>query len=293
MASIFIIGVFQLWFIGTPVVWFALVKLFRALDWWKFPTRKGARTSDIMAFEIVAGISVTYLGVAGLILHYGWFGTEADSALLHGDMMYGKSQWFIDHLIYPMVTFQLWNVVLCLFTPDLNVIEMLAHHLITASLGYFGLCKSGYLHGNGVFFFGIAELTNIPLTMYDCFKYMKPAKWAEKYSFMHNLSQYGFAASFVVLRLIVWPRYSWAFWKESLALLQNGKGHSNFVIGTFLFANVFLTFLQFFWGYKIVQSALGGGGSDKKKSKSGKEAEDEDDTPKRVTRSTTKKSARR
>jgi hypothetical protein len=245
---------FQIWFFGTPIVWFLLLKVFRALDWWKFPTRKGTRTSDIMAFEFVAGISVAYLGGAGLIISQGWFGTAAELARLNDDMLHTNSDFVINHLVYPMVTFQLWNVLLCLFTPDLNVPEMLGHHLVTAALGYFGMHP--YLHGYGLFFFGVAELTNVPLTVYDMFKYMKAAKWQEKYSFIFTVSKLGFAASFVVLRIVVWPMISYPFWKDSVALLQSGKAHSNFVVGFFLLANVFLTFLQFFWGWKIVESVL-------------------------------------
>ncbi len=245
---------FQAWFIGTPIVWFALFKTFRALDLWKFETRKGTRTSDIIAFEIAAGISVLYLGCAGVIISQGWFGTGPELARLQKDMLHTKSDFVINHLVYPMVTFQLWNVLLCLFTPDLNVPEMLAHHLITAALGYFGLHP--YLHGYGLFFFGVAELTNVPLTAYDIFKYMKAAKWQEKYATTFTVAKLSFAVSFVILRLIVWPMTSYPFWKDSVALLQSGKAHSNFVVLFFLLANVFLTFLQFFWGWKIVESVL-------------------------------------
>lgn len=193
---------FQIWFIGTPVVWYALLKLFRSLGWWSHKTRKGARTSDIMAFLVVAEISVTYLGIAGLILNQGWFGTGAELTSVTADPMYGHSPFVINHLIYPMVTFQLWNVLLCLFTPDLNVPEMIGHHLVTAALGYFAL--NPYLHGCN-FFFGVAELTNIPLTLYDAFKYQKVVGWHEKYPLWYSLAQNSFALSFFLVRIVWWP----------------------------------------------------------------------------------------
>ena len=126
---------FQAWFVGTPVVWYALLKLFRALGLWSHKTRNGARTSDIMAFLAVAMVSVTYLGVAGLVLNQGWLGTSDELTTITSNKMYGRSQFVIDHLIYPMITFQGWNVVLCLFTKDLRSPEMIAHHTVTAILG--------------------------------------------------------------------------------------------------------------------------------------------------------------
>ena len=88
-----------------------------------------------MAFLAVAMVSVTYLGVAGLVLNQGWLGTSDELTTITSNKMYGHSQFVIDHLIYPMVTFQGWNVVLCLFTKDLRSPEMIAHHTVTAILG--------------------------------------------------------------------------------------------------------------------------------------------------------------
>lgn len=265
---------FQAWFVGVPVAYLFLRYLFRQLDWWGFETRKGGRTSDIMAFEFVALVSVCYLGGAGLALTFGKLGTAADLALVTADPFYANSKFVEEHLIYPMITFQGWNVVLCLLEKDLNNTAMIGHHLATLSLGYFGLHP--YLHGQSLFFFGTAELTNIPLTIYDMFKYMKPAGWQKEYKGIFEFAKISFALSFVVLRICYWPYMSYPFWVSSLELLQSGKAHSNFVVGFFLGANVFLTGLQFLWGKSIVESALGLGAStgddykDNKKSSSKK-----------------------
>jgi len=102
---------FQAWFVGVPVAYLFLRYLFRQLDWWGFETRKGGRTSDIMAFEFVALVSVCYLGGAGLALTFGKLGTAADLALVTADPFYANSKFVEEHLIYPMITFQGWNVV--------------------------------------------------------------------------------------------------------------------------------------------------------------------------------------
>ena len=51
---------------------------------------------------------------------------------------------------------------------------MIIHHTLVAILAYFGLHP--YVHADAMFFFGVAELTNIPLTVMDVFKYLPSLK---------------------------------------------------------------------------------------------------------------------
>ena len=78
----------------------------------------------------------------------------------------------------------------------------------------------------------------------------------KKYKMLYDFSQISFALSFVILRLIIWPIKSWEFWVGSIDLLSSGKAHSQFVVGFFLLANMFLTGLQFMWGWTIIQFIL-------------------------------------
>jgi hypothetical protein len=169
--------------------------------------------------------------------------------------------------------------------------------LFLITTGYFALHP--YLHGYN-FFFGVAELTNVPLTVYDVFKYQKSIGWQTKYSALFQITQVSFALSFVAIRLVWWPMVSYPFWLESVAALKGEtNAHSPFVIGFFLLSNVFLTFLQFFWGVQIVQGALGLG-ADKSTSKKSNDSANpavpalaEGRDPERVTRASARKSARK
>jgi hypothetical protein len=147
----------------------------------------------------------------------------------------------------PMFSYQVWNVVLCFVLSDLFEPFFIGHHTVTATLAFFG--TNPYVHYYGLFFFGIAELTNVPLTFVDVFKYFPDMK--AKYSIVNEVSRVIFALSFIILRLIVWPVISLEFWRESFKLVQTGEAHNNFVVIFFLFANLFLTGLQFMWGSKI------------------------------------------
>ena len=256
------------WFVAVPVAYIVLVVFFRVLGLMPEETRDKSRTSDMMAFLIVSGSCCAYLGVLGTI---GWFNIPVDNLIsdtssLTGDNFYGRSQFVVDHLVAPMLAYQGWNIVLCFFVKDLMDIKMIGHHLATFSLGYFGLYP--YLHYYGLFFFGFAEVTNIPLTLVDAFRYSPVLK--EKFSWLNDLSRGIFGAAFIVIRLVMWPYYSYLFWVGSVDLLQSGKAHSNFVVSFFLLANIFLTGLQFLWGSTIISFIIPKGKKDTSKENTGK-----------------------
>ena len=250
----------KVWFFGVPISYLVLAGLFRLLGWWNFKLKvmknkklqdSTTRASDDMAFEIVAGFCVTYLAAAGFIGSYSLFGVN-DFPKLEANPFYGDSQFVCNHLIYPMIFFQGWNVVLCLFLEVLRSPEMIAHHLVTASLAYLGMHP--YLHLRGLYFLGIAEVTNIPLTVYDVLKKFERLGWKE--GKLYEITQAAFAISFIVFRLIIWPYYCIPFWLGSIDLIRTGKAHSNFVVVYFLLSNVFLTGLQLLWGQQIVVGLL-------------------------------------
>ena len=248
------------WGIFVPVTFFGLVVTFRAMDLWPHKTRRGSRASDIMAFEIMAGLCVLYLAVFGCIAFFDLLPDHFDYNEAVENVFYGRSTFVENHLIAPMISYQFWNFLLCLFNADLRDLPMIGHHLVTGSLAYFGLHP--YLHGRAMFFFGFAEFTNVPLTFVDIFKYFPELK--EKYSLVNEVSRVIFAVSFIIIRLIIWPYVSYEFWLGSYDLLSSGKAHSNFVVSFFLFANLFLTGLQFLWGSKIFGFLFKSGKSGKK-----------------------------
>lgn len=252
---------FIAWGILVPAIYFSQIILFRALNLWPEKTRKGSRGSDIMAFETTAGFCVTYLAIVGIIGWFRLFPDVLDFSEIDSDYFYGRSRFVEDHMIAPMISYQFFNFLLCWVNADLRDPAMIGHHLVTGSLAYFGLHP--YLHAEGLFFFGFAEITNVPLTFVDIFKYFPALK--ERFSLVNEISRVIFALLFIIIRLIIWPYISFQFNVKSYHLIASGKAHSNFVVGFFMFANLFLTFLQFFWGSKIF-GFLFKSNKDKKKS---------------------------
>jgi hypothetical protein len=115
-------------------------------------TKSGAgRMSDLLAFQVVATASTTYLAFAGAT---GFF--SAEQTALDEDRFYARSAFFESKIAYPMLAYQFWNAVACICLPDLRSIAMVGHHVVTCGLA--ALTLAPYLHGFGFFFFGIVEL---------------------------------------------------------------------------------------------------------------------------------------
>lgn len=248
------------WFLGVPLSYLLIAGLFRGCGWLDFKLKvlKGnrveastTRASDFLAFEIVAGACVLYLAAAGFIIQFSLFGVE-DMSLLEADFFYADSKFMRHHIIFPMISYQLWNALLCLIMETLNDRSMILHHLSTASLAYLGLHP--YLHHTAVYFLGIAEASNIPLTVYDVCKKFESRGWKDTQVF--QVAQITFAVSFIVFRLILWPYKCYPLYMGCIQLIAAHKAHNNIVAIWFLACNVFLSGLQVLWGYKIVVGLL-------------------------------------
>jgi hypothetical protein len=139
--------------------------------------------------------------------------------------------------------------------------------VFTATLGYFALHP--FLHYYAVFFFGIAEVTNIPLTFVEIFDHFPDIR--EKMPLLNEVCRVGFAISFILIRMIAWPIISYDFWIGLIDLLRTEQAHSAFVVWVYLIANTFLSGLQLLWGSTIIsllfKMIVGGGGDDDEGSK--------------------------
>merc|ERR550537_2189725 len=169
-----------------------------------------------MAYLLVSGVVTAYCGILGLV---GWL-TEAPS-IAPRDRLYGWSdsaQW----LASVMLAYQLWNFLNSVLLRDLRQLEMFAHHAMTAYLCFEGMRP--YVHYYVFYFIGVAELTNVPLTLYDAMK-MFP-RLRELCPRVYAFAQLSFAVSFMVLRNVFWTLVSVDFWYRSIAALTGDSVHS-------------------------------------------------------------------
>jgi len=256
------------WFVGIPVAFIALCGLFKQLNAFPGVARRGTDLNVIMAFEIVAGFCVVWVALAGCYLFFNINNNGIYAQLDSGDnRVYNSHDFVQDQLAIPMMFFQGWNLLLCFIISDLRDITMIIHHFLVTILAYMGCFP--YIHLEASFFFGVAELTNIPLTIIDVFKYLPGLK--KNYPAVNEAMRSIFAVLFIILRLIMWPLQCWNFWMSSGVLIAKHfqlsameatltqflsykitvMPHSIFAVMFFVIANLMLTALQFYWGITI------------------------------------------
>ena len=244
---------FVIWGVGIPVLYFLLSGVLRCGNWLP-KTVRGSDGSDMMAYSIVACFCCFYVGVAGSMA---WFNVcpGCDLEDITQDRMYGRSEFFERHLAAPLLTYQFWNFVFCVVVAEMRDATTLVHHVASGLCPYFSVHP--FLQYYGVFFYGVPEVSSVPLTyitLSKCFPFLKT-----EYPNIYQLSKWSFGLLFVIIRLVMWTYVTVFYWIDSVDLVRNGTPHSMFVVGYYWFANVVLTGMQYFWGYKIIQQMCGGG----------------------------------
>jgi len=219
-------------------------------------TRAQTPNYELASYLVLSFAATTLCGLVGV---YGWI----NDAPLIQDRLFGETQsGSARFMSIVMLAYQVWNFWMCYRIKDYRTPETLGHHVVTAMLASF--CFYPFAHYYALFFIGIAELTNIPLTIYDGLKYLQ-AK--EQFPNVYNYSKMVFAVSFLAIRCAWWPIVSFDFWVEMFTALGAGQVHGYFVFYFFLFGNTSLTLLQFFWGSKIIRMAVPRAKKEKKESK--------------------------
>lgn len=152
--------------------------------------------------------------------------------------------------------YQLWNFLVCAAHRQLCNAPMLAHHAYTFGLAY--MCVSEpYGHYYIPFFFGLVELTNVPLTIIEVLGYFPTLE--AKFPVFKALNEYCFVASFFVIRVFMWSFFSYEFVTGNIALLYSDALRSPAVVYFYLVGITGLSFLQAMWAWKILVLLLNQG----------------------------------
>ena len=91
-----------------------------------------------------------------------------------------------------MLAYQIYNVGCAIMIADLNTMAFIGHHTMTALLSYFTMHP--FVHYYALFFIGIAEATNFPLTFVDATKAFKTLR--DDFPIFNQISRISFASSF-------------------------------------------------------------------------------------------------
>lgn len=240
------------WCTFVPLLHITLVSVFRLLDWLPQLSRKGCRSSDIVALELVSSVCVMWVAVAGIVGFFNFFDVMDNQDIYTTGKFYSRSLFVEKNLVAPMLSYQLWNLVACLLHNEYRDVATIGHHIVTAGLAYCGFAP--YAQYYALFYFGVAEITTIPLNIMTVYKHIP--QLSAKYPNVYTNSRNVFVIGYFIVRIFWWPVVSYELFFGCMDLLSNNLAHSNFVVCYFLFANLFLTALQFFWAYLIVRKAL-------------------------------------
>lgn len=209
-------------------------------------TRCGTPHSELVAYLILSCFATTTVVLIGA---YGWI---KESHLIQ-DRLYGEVQSGSQrYLSIVMLAYQSWNIWMAWRLKDYRSVVTIGHHLVVAILAYFTLFP--FLSYYALFFFGLPELSTIPLWIVDS---LRDLQLKDDFPNLFKYSKMVFGASFLLIRCICWPIISFDFWVKVVTSLSNqDQVHSVPIMVFFLFGNIFLTSLQFYWGIKIVKGFI-------------------------------------
>ena len=123
--------------------------------------------------------------------------------------------------------------------------EMVVHHALSLLLASLAVRKSiSFFYGT--YFFGVSELSSLPLVFMDLFKMFPDVK--KRYPLSNELIRPFFCVCFLVLRTFYWPYVSYHFWSASVTHWPADQVE----VLVFCAVNLLLSALQAFWTYLIV-----------------------------------------
>ena len=127
--------------------------------------------------------------------------------------------------------------------------EAFAHHVMTGVSMVVALHPFGHPRAN--IFFGLTELSTIPLEVIDLFKGFEGLR--KQYPTTDTACKAAFALSFLGLRvgLVTWASVS--FQQDLYQLYVTGTAHSQAVVVFSSLSNAFIVCLQLYWSTLIVK----------------------------------------
>lgn len=154
--------------------------------------------------------------------------------------------------ICSQIGYNLWSLPVGYFFMN-ETAAMMGHHIATITVSLIsGLSTTGFRY-HTVFFFGLIEISSVPLAVMNFCKNNKDL--AQEYCpTVRDIIRPIFAAMFLTTRVLMWTPNMRDVLRSAMMLLWTSPSwFTSIVLFLFILSASFLTFLQFFWGYKIVK----------------------------------------
>ncbi|KAG8467428.1 hypothetical protein KFE25_000744 [Diacronema lutheri] len=155
-----------------------------------------------------------------------------------------------------MLGLQIFDLTTTVLVPGMGKPDAIAHHTVALLLAYW-LTSTRFLDYWKPFYFGILEISSVPLCFVDLFRAFP--KLAKRVDAVNEAVRIAFAATFLPVRCLIMPYVSYFWWKDFLALYAAADPKLMAHFGLFISfgaMNVFLCVLQQYWGYKIINAAM-------------------------------------
>lgn len=256
------------WAFNTLIFWAVHSYLSRNADRWNLraaedfcPTVAGGscHRNDLLAFQIVSLVMLSYLGLSGF---HTWSISGRTHRLLPDTpegRAFGTTLGEADQINAAIVVFQGWNFVGSFFVEELRTGIMLTHHILAMVCGIFSL-HYRIVPYYAVYFGGVTEFSSIFLVFVDIGKYFPPppdSLWSKAEFFC----QVAFLLTFFQYRVVGWIRETYRFLSDVQHLFQGGlvekyRPGSSWFLVYLATCSVLLGALQIFWFGQIMTEAM-------------------------------------
>lgn len=110
-----------------------------------------------------------------------------------------------------MFGLQIFDLSTTILVPGMGKADAVAHHTVALLLAY-QLTSTGFMQYWEPFYFGILELSSVPLCFVDLFRAF-PA-FAKRFDAINEIVRVAFAATFLPIRCIAMPWISYLWWTD-------------------------------------------------------------------------------
>ena len=237
-------GAVMAWFIGMGVIFPLLIVFF------KHAGPKMFRPKPFLAaFEFVSAVPLAFCALYGVKV---WCSGELDGLITPHDRLYAYNTGG-ETILKCNLAFQLWDFIVSLFHAKLRAPEFLAHHAMAALLSYWGIALP-YCHYYAVFYFGLSELSSVPLALVDLCKFFP--ELARLVPGLDIAAKTLFAVLFIAVRDVAWAFVTVSVWRDSVVSYTAGDAPFKHVLVAVLVINVFFTALQLVWTKKLIEGIV-------------------------------------
>lgn len=162
------------------------------------------------AHHLTMVIPFAYLSIMGMRLWPQVTGMVADSA--HARMFFQVDA--MQFYAPTMLGLQVFDLSTTIILPGMRKPDAIAHHAVSLYLAY-QLTSNGFLHYWEPFYFGLLELSSVPLCFVDFFRAF-PAL-SKRFDAVNEVVRLSFAATFIPVRCLYMPYISYFWWRDFLS----------------------------------------------------------------------------